>query len=132
DANGPPEALLVSLRQAGVNNLPDAVRDALERALPDPPPMATAGTDGISRVAWEATLAQAQAVGYANAFVAFPRDLPWRPVLVDDTGARLNSRPTAPGYQTAIVMGDGELSSDALGRIRVRFHFQNDEGAEGT
>ncbi|MDX1550215.1 MAG: type VI secretion system Vgr family protein, partial [Lysobacter spongiicola] len=132
DADGPPEALLVSVRQAGVNNLPEAVRDALERVPPIPPPTVNASADGISKVAWEATLAQAQLVGYANAFVAFPRELPWRPVLVDETGARLNPRPTAPGYQTAIVVGDGELSSDALGRIRVRFHFQNDEGAEGT
>ncbi|SKA07867.1 type VI secretion system Vgr family protein [Novilysobacter spongiicola] len=132
DTDGHPEALLVSVRQTGVNNLPDAVRGALEHFPPDPPPMATAGADGISRMAWETTLTQAQTVGYANAFVALPRELPWRPVLVDDTGARLNPRPTAPGYQTAIVVGDGELSSDALGRIRVRFHFQNDEGAEGT
>ncbi|NZA28498.1 hypothetical protein H0E84_19165 [Luteimonas sp. SJ-92] len=58
---------------------------------------------------------------------------PWRSVLVDETGARLNPRPTAPGYQTAIAVdADGqpspsgvqELHCDRLGRIRVRLHWQ--------
>src|SRR5690606_32344265 len=44
----------------------------------------------------------AQAVGYANAFTAIPRTRPWRPALADETGLRLNPRPTAPGYQTAV------------------------------
>src|SRR5699024_10410545 len=73
--------------------------------------------------------ARAGAVGYANVFEAVDRSRPWRPVLADDTGARLNPRPTAPGYQTALVVGaDGqaspsgpqELHSDALGRIKVK------------
>jgi len=53
--------------------------------------------------------------------------------LADGTGARPNPRPTAPGYQTAIVVGpegrtraegSQELYCDQLGRVRVKFHFQ--------
>ena len=65
---------------------------------------------------------------HALADGALPRALPWRPVLLDDTGARLNPRPTAPGYQSAIVVasdgGHDVLSSDPLGRIKVKFHWQ--------
>ncbi|OLH54476.1 type VI secretion system Vgr family protein, partial [Xanthomonas oryzae] len=85
-----------------------------------------------SAVAARSTWAQAEAVGYGNAFEAVDRQRPWRPVLADGTGARLHPRPTAPGYQSAIVVGadgstDGsqEVHADALGRIRVRFHFQH-------
>ncbi|WP_239695928.1 phage baseplate assembly protein V, partial [Pseudomonas sp. NFPP02] len=64
----------------------------------------------------------------------------WRPTLEDGTGQRLNPRPTAHGPQTALVVGPegettpgsgGPLHCDALGRVRVRFHWQaeNDRGA---
>ncbi len=64
----------------------------------------------------------------------------WRPTLVDGTGQRLNPRPTAHGPQTALVVGpegettpgsSGPVHCDALGRVRVRFHWQaeNDSGA---
>ncbi|KGM56566.1 type IV secretion protein Rhs [Lysobacter arseniciresistens ZS79] len=121
----PDELLLVAVQQAGINNLPDAVRDVLP-LMPEAS-MALPGT--LSRAAWSAVWARAEAVGYGNAFTAVPRALDWRPVLVDDTGLRMNPRPTAPGYQTAVVVGEGgELHSDALGRVRVRFHFQRDAG----
>ena len=38
-------------------------------------------------------------------FEALRRKVPWRPVLLDDTGARPRPRPTALGPQTAIVVG---------------------------
>ena len=87
----------------------------------------------------EQMLERAEAVGYAAQFDAVARELPWRPVLADATGALLNPRPTAPGYQTAIVVdGEGshtpasaqEVHCDRLGRIRVRFHFMGDAGAD--
>lgn len=49
----------------------------------------------------------------------------------------LNPRPTAPGYQTAIVVGPddsttaseaNELHCDALGRIKVKLYFLQDHG----
>ncbi|WP_235318749.1 type VI secretion system Vgr family protein [Lysobacter sp. A03] len=158
----PPELLLVDVQQAGINNLPDVVRHGISEQLGAAPPMADgvvfgAGTGradsnsvanggssalaadrtGLDAKHWQGLWAQAEAVGYANSFIAVPRDLPWRPVLADDTGLRINPRPTAPGYQSAIVVGDDasphasgvkELHSDALGRVRVRFHFQGDQG----
>jgi len=129
----PDDLLLVSVRQMGINNLPDAVRDGVVDALGEAAPMPV---DGTGATIWAAVQARASAVGYGNAFVAVPREQPWRPVLADETGARLNPRPTAPGYQSAVVVGEGgstagDLHSDALGRVRVRFHFQQPGGASG-
>lgn len=135
--------LLTSVQQAGVNNLPDAVREQLaslqEAEIPAQMPSPVSLLDGVSDSSWAEVLASAEKVGYANAFTAVPRELPWRPVLHDGTGALLNPRPTALGYQSALVVGeagaaqspDHELHSDALGRIRVRFHFQS-AGQEGA
>lgn len=119
----PPELLLVAVDHAGINNLPTDLRRSLEDALGVAP--------GVSEDAalWQ----QADAVGYGNRFDAVPRATPWRPLLVDGTGARLNPRPTVPGYQTAVVVaGQGstgkDLHADSHGRVRVRFHFQNGQG----
>ncbi|MFC3551862.1 type VI secretion system Vgr family protein [Lysobacter cavernae] len=140
DGETPPEeALLVTVRHAGVNNLPKAVREGIDATLG----AAAVPLDGgvVPAATWQAVLARAEAVGYANAFTAVARAQPWRPVLADGTGARLNPRPTAPGYQTARVVGpDGratpqgshELHGDALGRVRVRFHFQSDAADTDT
>jgi len=124
------ELLLVTVHQAGINNLPDVVRDGAASLLGD---ACSNPAAGLSRIAQAAVQARAAAVGYGNAFTAVPRNVPWRPVLSDQTGALLNPRPTAPGYQSAIVVGAdgtsaGDLHSDALGRIKVRFHWQHDAG----
>ena len=70
--------------------------------------------------------------GYANCFEAIPAELPWRPaLLLDDAGV---SKPTAFGSQSAIGIGaDGsdspsgadELYCDRLGRVWIRFHWQD-------
>ncbi|WP_262506850.1 type VI secretion system Vgr family protein [Xanthomonas translucens] len=127
----PAQLLLTRVWHAGINNLPVDVRAAVQAQLGAAPAWPDA-----SAVAARSTWAQAEAVGYGNAFEAVDRQQPWRPVLADGTGARLNPRPTAPGYQSAIVVGaDGstsgsqEVYADALGRIRVRFHFQQDASA---
>ncbi|WP_230970305.1 type VI secretion system Vgr family protein [Nitrogeniibacter aestuarii] len=71
--------------------------------------------------------------GYGNQFDTQRLSVPWRPVLADGTGERLNPRPTAPGPMTAIVVGPqgeaspngaDELYCDKYGRIKVRFHWQ--------
>ncbi|NMG42695.1 type VI secretion system tip protein VgrG [Aromatoleum toluvorans] len=81
----------------------------------------------------------ARSRGYGNAFDALRAELPWRPVLADDTGARINPRPTAPGPMSAIVVGPqgetvpngaDELWCDALGRIKLRFHWQEGNTAD--
>ena len=74
--------------------------------------------------------------GYGNRFDAHAQATPWRPQLEDRSGARLNPRPTAPGPMSAIVVGPAgettpngsdELWCDALGRVKIRFHWQQAE-----
>ncbi len=88
----------------------------------------------LHRSAWDALLKHAEQSGYANRFTAIRADIVWRPALVDGTGVLLNPRPTALGSQTAIVVGPdgstanaGTVHTDALGRIRIRFHWQTGE-----
>lgn len=119
----PPELLLVAVDHAGINNLPTDLRRSLDDAL------GVAPADAQDAALW----AQAEAVGYGNTFQAVERATPWRPQLIDGTGARLNPRPTVPGYQTAVVVaGQGgasrDLHADRHGRVRVRFHFQQAQG----
>jgi type VI secretion system VgrG family protein len=77
--------------------------------------------------------------GYANSFDALLAETPWRPQLVDDTGARLNPRPTAPGPMSAIVVGPNgestangadEIWCDQFGRIKIRYHWQQGDSRE--
>ena len=120
------ELLLLSVHHYGINNLPDVVREGVEALLGPSFPRTRESSDPSHELE-----RAAQAVGYANAFTAIPRTRPWRPVLADETGLRLNPRPIAPGYQTAIVVGGGdggEIHADAMGRVRVRFHFQDGSG----
>jgi type VI secretion system secreted protein VgrG len=77
-----------------------------------------------------AALAQAQAIGYANVCELLEAQVPWRPVL---SGGDLQPTPTAPGAQTALVVGPsgaesdtsaGDVYTDKLGRIRIRLLWQ--------
>jgi type VI secretion system VgrG family protein len=121
-----------ALWHAGINNLPEAVQHAAQTRLGD----ADACADVKHAVA-PALWRQAEATGYAQHFEAVARELPWRPALEDGHGQRLNPRPTAPGVQTALVVGpegetspgaSGPLHTDALGRLKVKFHWM-DQGA---
>jgi len=119
----PPELLLVAVDHAGINNLPTDLRRTLDDAF------GVAPAESDDAALWQ----QADAVGYSNRFEAVERSTPWRPLLLDGTGARLNPRPTVPGYQTAVVVaGQGgtskDLHADSQGRVRVRFHFQQGQG----
>ena len=79
---------------------------------------------------------QAHSTGYANRFDMMDATLPWRPAILDASGTTLLPRATAPGSQSAIVVGpDGQTSAsgadelycDKLGRVRIRFHWQGDQ-----
>ncbi|MBN3856619.1 type VI secretion system tip protein VgrG [Paraburkholderia sp. Ac-20340] len=130
DAQAPEALLLTRIDHIGINNLPEAVLSALEQhaaALP------ATGLDAR-------LLKQAKAGGYANRFDAVPRTQVWRPTLADGTGQRLNPAATALGAQTAIVVGPqgeaqagatGPVHTDAQGRLRLRFHWQ-EVGDTGT
>lgn len=128
-----PELFVTRVHAIGVNTLPKAARgdhaDPKEhndhRAVAD-----AAGDTGTHSSELQPLAAR---TGHACAFEAAPRAQPWRPALLDETGLRLRPRPTAAGPQTALVVGpQGQLSAtgadevhtDAMGRIRVRFHWQ--------
>ncbi|MFN4325619.1 MAG: type VI secretion system Vgr family protein [Azonexus sp.] len=138
--------LITTSTHVGINNLTADAMAALAARYATP--QRTVPLDGTADashpVAAPATLPAdlldiALARGYANAFTALAADTPWRPRLVDDTGARLNPRPTAPGPMSAIVVGpDGETTPsgadeiwcDRLGRIKLRFHWQQGESPD--
>ncbi|GAA5162797.1 type VI secretion system Vgr family protein [Viridibacterium curvum] len=124
--------LVLGVQVVGINNLPKTLASAagalgdVATALPAAPASLIAG---------------AKARGYANQFDAQRVAVPWRPALEDETGLRINPRPTAPGVQTAIVVGPegettpgaaGEIHTDALHRVRVKFHWQRGAAAQSS
>ncbi|MFT3721050.1 IS21 family transposase [Pseudorhodoferax sp.] len=124
--------LLTAVTHAGINNLPKDFSDAIARAL-GAPPLDVPGALDTSPPLDAELRAQAAATGYGNAFTAIRASVPWRPQLLDGTGARRHPVPSAPGLLTATVVGpDGqerasgpeEIHMDRLGRVRIRFDFQ--------
>jgi uncharacterized protein involved in type VI secretion and phage assembly len=125
--------LLTRVTHVGVNNLPKDLSDTLTRK-------AKASESGAAVLPhWiEDTLrARAADRGYANSFEALRASVPWRPMLVDESGARTSVRPRVAGPLIATVVGaDGstapqgnqEVHIDALRRIRIRYEFQDADG----
>jgi len=125
-----PAFTVLRVTSFGVNNLPTVVRQALDQLFG---PLAdllqsVAVSDRPDDLAQ--ALAQARETGYANCFDALPADIVWRPIPDD--------QPTALGSQSAVVIGaDGndqpnganELYCDRLGRVRIRFHWQDDDSS---
>lgn len=116
----------------GVNNLPPPATQALAELF-GPIPELLEELIGRQLSGNQALVVErALKSGYGNEFTAIPAALPWRPgLLVDDDPAR--RKPTAFGAQSAMVVGaDGgdsprgadELYCDRLGRVRIRFHWQ--------
>ena len=134
------EFFFTQVHAVGVNNLPKDVK----ALLPQPPsrhprwPLidrpAGFEPEVTGALNTEPLHEHADRTGFACQFQAVRRDVPWHPVLMDDTGLRPRPRPTALGPQTAIVVGpDGqdspngadELHTDKMGRVKVRFHWQS-------
>ncbi|WP_183634727.1 type VI secretion system Vgr family protein [Niveibacterium umoris] len=127
-----------AVESAGKNNLPVGVTEAVAALLGDQSEDALgalAGKGDTPPAPCSGTLlAAAEAHGFACQFHAQRIATPWRPQLSDDTGARLNPRPTVSGLQHAVVIGANgdevpsghqEVHTDALGRIRIRFLWQS-------
>ena len=122
----------------GVNNLPSPAQHALAELFGPIPELledqlhAAVDKGGDFALA----LAEARKSGYANVFEAVENSVIWRPMLAGSDG-RSHPRPTAGGAQSAIVIGaDGassagadELYCDRLGRVRIRFHWQQGDAA---
>jgi Rhs element Vgr protein len=123
---------VLRVTSVGVNNMPPPAQHALAELFgPIPELLEHIGHDAHPDD-FALVVAQAQETGYANWFEAIEADAPWRP-------EHDHARPTAHGAQSAIVIGaDGndqpngadELYCDRLGRIRIRFHWQ--DGAGGS
>ncbi|MBL0726141.1 type VI secretion system Vgr family protein [Piscinibacter sp. HJYY11] len=124
-----------SVHALGVNNLP---KELSKRLMQQPASDPFAELDGEPASTLSESLEhdpalsrKAAELGYANRFEALRRLIPWRPLPPTTR--------TALGAQTAIVVGPGgatspngadELYTDALGRIRVQFHWQSAPGAD--
>ncbi|MDE2434413.1 MAG: type VI secretion system tip protein VgrG, partial [Burkholderiales bacterium] len=133
------EFFVTAVRAMGINNLPKDLSDAIAKTLGVGPLQALlqatqdSGVFQRHDVATDALQAKAAQGGFANQFEAIRRNVHWRTVLMDETGLRPRPHPTAWGPQTAIVVGPNgsawasgadEIHTDALGRVRVRFHWQ--------
>ena len=122
--------LLTRVTHVGVNNLPKDLSDTLTRK----------GRPHESGAAvlphWVDDTLRARA--YANSFEGLRASVPWRPLLVDESGARTCVRPRVAGPLIATVVGpdgstqpqgDQELHVDALHRVRIRYEFQDADPA---
>ena len=139
---------LVDICHAGINNLSGERIEAIATRLRATGASAESSgiasteesrpTDAPLRLS-EVLVRLAAEHGYGNEFQCIRASARWRALLVDDTGQRFNPRPTAPGPMSAIVVGpDGEttpcgpdeLWCDALGRVKVRFHWQRGDESD--
>ena len=129
---------ILRVTSIGVNNLPTKAQHALAELFGPIPELLQELT--LDRAPDGLSLAIERAVksGYANCFEAIAAEVPWRPSLSDGDGHGVVARPTVSGAQSAIVIGpDGgdtpngadELYCDRLGRVRIRFHWQDSGNA---
>ena len=128
-----PSLTLTRVVSVGVNNLPSPAQHALAELFGPIPELLQDVVRHDAPEEFALCVAQASKSGYANCFEAVAADVPWRPQLAGSAG-RNHPRPTALGSQSAIVVGaDGsdrphgadELYCDHLGRVRIRFHWQD-------
>ena len=133
-----PAFVVLRVTSVGVNNLPSPAQQALAELFGPIPELLQEIVRNNEPDDFALAIAQARKTGYANCFEAVAADVIWRPQLLDSAG-RNHPRPTALGSQSAIVVGaDGndsangadELYCDRLGRVRIRFHWQ--ETADAT
>lgn len=127
---------VLRVSSVGINNLPPPAQDALAELFGSIPELLEQALRVVPADIGLA-IAQARRTGYANCFEAIPNEWPWRPELPGSDG-RTHAKPTARGAQSAIVVGMGgndsahgadELCCDRLGRVRIRFHWQDSGSA---
>jgi type VI secretion system secreted protein VgrG len=125
-----PAFTVLRVTSFGVNNLPTVAQQALAQLFGPLEDVLQSLVAADRPSDLTQALAQARETGYANCFDALPADIVWRPIPDD--------QPTALGSQSAIVIGaDGndqpngadELYCDRLGRVRIRFHWQDEDSS---
>ena len=129
-----PAFVILRVISVGVNNLPAPAVQALAELFGPIPELLQDIVYKNEPDEFRLVIDQARKTGYANSFEAVAADVVWRPQLAGSDG-RSRHRPTALGSQSAIVVGAAgndrangadELYCDRLGRVRIRFHWQND------
>ncbi|MFB9240996.1 type VI secretion system tip protein VgrG [Massilia antarctica] len=134
--DSPPAYTILRVLSVGVNNLPSPAQQALAELFGPIPELLQERIDSRPED-FALAIAEARKSGYANCFEAIASETTWRPEL-PGSDARSHPRPTAPGAQSAIVIGaDGndrphgadELYCDKLGRVRIRYHWQSEADA---
>ncbi|MES3021095.1 MAG: type VI secretion system tip protein TssI/VgrG [Pseudomonadota bacterium] len=129
-----PAFTVLRVTSVGVNNLPAPAQHALAELFGPIPELLQEIVRGNEPFEFALAIDQARKTGYANCFEAVRADVPWRAQMPGSDG-RSRAHATAPGSQTAIVVGaDGndrangadEMFCDRLGRVRIRFHWQDD------
>ena len=135
-----PAFAVLRVTSVGVNNLPSSAQQALAELFGPVPELLQDIVRGNEPDEFALVVAQARKSGYANYFEAVAADVTWRAQLQGSDG-RGHHRPTALGAQSAIVVGaDGndkangadELYCDRLGRVRIRFHWQDNADADAS
>ena len=134
-----PDFVVTRVVSMGVNNLPVTATDGLAELFGPIPELLEESLGDIQLADFDKAIGQARRTGYANCFEAIPAERPWRP-MIEGSGGCSHTRATAPGSQSAIVVGPtgshetsgaDEVYCDHLGRVRIRFHWQSTEpGAE--
>jgi Rhs element Vgr protein len=128
-----PAFAILRVTSVGVNNLPPLAQHALAELFGPIPELLQEIVRDHEPEDFALAIAQAREGGYANWFEAVAADVTWRPQLAGSDG-RSHPKPTASGAQSAIVIGaDGgdsangadELYCDRLGRVRIRYHWQD-------
>jgi uncharacterized protein involved in type VI secretion and phage assembly len=121
----------------GLNNLPAPAKHALAELFGSPTELLKECATSYALHDLQLVAAQAVESGYANFFEAVPTRFPWRPHIAGNHACN-SPKPTAYGAQSAVVIGPdspdtpsgtNELYCDRLGRVRIRFHWQENEDA---
>lgn len=137
EAGEAPAFTVLRVTSLGVNNLPPPAQHALAELFGSIPELLLSFTRKDAPDDMALVVGRAIESGYANCFEAIPAALPWRPGSFNSDGC-IHLKPTAMGAQSAIVIGpDGsdqpngadELHCDRLGRVRIRFHWQDSDNA---
>ena len=132
-----PAFAMLRVTSVGVNNLPAPAQHALAELFGPIPELLQEIVQANTPEDFALAIEQACKTGYANCFEAVLADVPWRAQLPGSEG-RSRASATARGSQSAIVVGaDGsdsangadELYCDRLGRVRIRFHWQDNDAS---
>jgi type VI secretion system secreted protein VgrG len=133
--------LITAITHVGINNLPLHLLDTTARAPASADELRQRLIERLETWVPKAAAERACLTGYANSAELIRAVVPWRALVTDDTGARVNPKPMIGGPLLATVVGpNGEtraeagrdIYTDRLGRIRIQHDFQRGMQGAGT